>query len=326
VIELLAQAAPPVPNALLTNIEAAFPPLGPLQMQAQTWAVASMPALVALEFGAMTWDNYKRSQDIQGVFMGIAGVVFMAVLGLFITAHQIEYDQYAINEIQTIANSFIAPGQAVAPAQATPDAVYALGDGISSQISKLATSNNWFANEAMSIYVSWAGFWVQMGFLALALEDLLGRMIIPFAISLVSIFLGCIVCRFTRALSAKWIQVVVSGLIFTIVVDAMIGVGVHVAASILAQANAIDHTDMRTTLNSIASSGLMFFAVVCAVPTIVGVLGGHFAMGRGVAAAATVIGTTTGIYNTVNSYLNKNSGKTGGSKARSSAASLRKAT
>lgn len=329
-IELIAQAVPPL-TGVLGAVEAAFPPLGPLEMTAQHWAVDSMPALIGIEFGVTAFIQLKNNGRIEHFFAAVGGVVLMAVFGLYLTANQIGYDQYAIAEIQVIANSFVAPGNAVPPAQATPDAIYAIGDGLADHIANLATSKNWLTNTAMSPYVFWAGWWVQMGFLALALEALAGNLIVPFAIGIASMFLGCVVCRFARPLSKVYLQVIIGGLVFAVVVHAMVGVGIGTAAGLTKQADAIDHNNMRVTLDAIAASGSTFFFFVCAVPTIVGVLGG-FSAGRGIAIAGTVLGSIMGPASTIGKYFGGGYGSKsknpfgGGGKKRDPIASLRRAT
>jgi hypothetical protein len=270
VIAAIGASTHSVHAGLFTDVEGVFgATTGPLEANAQTWALRIFYTLVPLEFTFTAIESYK-SDTMEALLKNLGWRIGEILLGLMIVLNLALITDGATAAIQAIATSFTFN----AGNPLSSDGIASLGWDRAGDLAAAMPQGNVFQNIALAICEFITACGLMASFSGAACENSVIHVGTTFLIAIGGILTGLLSSRFTRPLASTWGKMLYMTFILNVTIGAITGMGNLMSAHFVVMMQHMNgFTGAIQNMASIFTSSGMFMLFVIGFTALAAFLG-----------------------------------------------------
>jgi hypothetical protein len=271
VIAAIGASTHPAHAGLFTDVEGVFgATTGPLEANAQTWALRIFYTLVPLEFTFTAIESYK-TDTVEALLKNLGWRIGELLLGLTIVLNLIPITDGVTAAIQAISSSFTFPNGGH---PLSSDGIASLGWDRAGDLSASLPEANVFQNIALSICEFATACGLMLSFGGAACENSVIHVGTTFLVAVGGILTGLLSSRFTRPLASTWGKMLYMTFILNVTMGGITGMGNLMSAHFVTMIKHMDGFNAAIqTMASIFTSSAMFLLFVLGFTALAAFLG-----------------------------------------------------
>jgi hypothetical protein len=293
IIATIGMSAHPAHAGLFTDVEGVFgAATGPMEANAQTWALRIFLMLVPLEFTFTAIESYK-ADTMEALLKNLGWRIGELIIGLAIVLNLITIADGFNTATASISGSFAFPN---AGQPLTSDGIAALGWDRAGDLAAAMPQGNVFQNLALAICEFITACALMLSFAGAACENSVIHVGTTFLIAVGGILTGLLSSRFTRPLASTWGRILFMTFILTITMGGIAGMGNLMSAHFVVMMQHMNgFTGAIQNMASIFTSSVMFMLFVVGFTALAAFLGAQspISVAPGIAA---FLGSRMGVF------------------------------